>query len=231
MRKFLLITLFAMFSYMANSQNVQLHYDFGEDRQMLTSTVEMFKPDNWGSTFFFIDFDYSSKASDVKGISLAYMEIARELKFWEAPISFNVEFDGGFGQFKATPFNGAYTINNAYLFGPSYSWNNESFSRGFTIKALYKYITDKHDAAFQITGVWYMNMLEGKLTFSGFADFWREDNVFGTNETSYVFLSEPQLWYNFTKNFSLGGEVEISNNFGGNEGFMFNPTLGLKWTF
>lgn len=237
MRKFLLISLLAMFSYMANSQNVQLHYDFGEDRQMLTSTIEMFKPDNWGSTFFFVDFDYGSKASDVDGISLAYMEISRDLKFWKAPISIHAEFDGGFGQYRIDPTNnGAFSINNAYLFGPAYSWNNESFTRGFTLQALYKHITDKHDATFQITGVWYMHFLEGKLTFSGFADFWKEDNVVldddgVASEAEFVFLSEPQLWYNATKNFSLGGEVEISSNFGGNKGFMINPTLGLKWTF
>lgn len=231
MRKLFLISLLAIFSYLANSQNVQLHYDFGKDRQMLTSTIEMFKPDNWGSTFFFVDFDYGSKASDVKGVSLAYLEISRDLKFWKAPISIHAEFDGGFGQFKATPFNGAYTINNAYLLGPAYSWNNESFTRGFTLQVLFKHIQDKHDATFQLTGVWYMHFLEGKLTFSGFADLWKEDNVFGTNETSFVFLSEPQLWFNATKHFSIGGEIELSNNFGGNEGFMVNPTLGLKWSF
>lgn len=231
MKKLLLISLLAIFSYMAYSQNVQLHYDFGKDRQMLTSTIEMFKPDDWGSTFFFVDFDYGSKASDVKGVSLAYLEISRDLKFWKAPISIHAEFDGGFGQFKATPFNGAYTINNAYLLGPAYSWNNESFTRGFTLQVLFKHIQDKHDATFQLTGVWYMHFLEGKLTFSGFADLWKEDNVFGTNETSFVFLSEPQLWFNATKHFSIGGEIELSNNFGGNEGFMVNPTLGLKWSF
>jgi hypothetical protein len=53
----------------------------------------------------------------------------------------------------------------------------------------------------------------------GFADFWREDNVFGTSETTdFVFLAEPQLWYNFSQHFSLGGEVEVSSNFAGNKG-------------
>lgn len=215
----------------AAAQNIQLHYDFGENRQMLTSTVEMFKPDNWGSTFLFVDFNYGAKASKVDAISLAYWEVSRNLKFWDTPILIHLEFNGGIGQYKSSPKNTAYTINNAYLFGPAFSWNNESFTRGFTLQALYKHIKDKHDATFQITGVWYMHFLEGKLTFSGFADFWKEDNVFGTNETSFVFLSEPQLWFNATKNFSVGGEVEISNNFGGNEGFMINPTIGLKWNF
>ena len=45
----------------AQAQNTQLFYDAG--RGCATSTVEMFRPDAGGSTFFFIDFDYSPKAS------------------------------------------------------------------------------------------------------------------------------------------------------------------------
>ena len=97
--------------------------------------------------------------------------------------------------------------------------------------ALYKYITltptDKpHN--FQVTAVWFRNFLNNKITFSGFADFWKEDAFSGTK---YTFLSEPQLWYNYTKNLSLGGEVEFSNDFGGTAGFKVRPTLALKWNF
>lgn len=51
-----------------------------------------------------------------------------------------------------------------------------------------------------------------------------------------VFTSEPQLWYNVGQHFgcnnlSVGGEVEISNNFGSNAGFMVRPCLGAKWDF
>jgi hypothetical protein len=79
-------------------------------------------------------------------------------------------------------------------------------------------------------------MLNKKLTFDGFADFWREDNiVFDENdnpsETKYVFLTEPQIWYNFTENLSLGSEIELSSNFGTHKGFMVNPTLAAKWNF
>ena len=42
------------------AQNIQLHYDFGrslydkdlKERPLLTSTVEKFHPDTWGSTYF-----------------------------------------------------------------------------------------------------------------------------------------------------------------------------------
>ncbi|MCO5264425.1 MAG: DUF5020 family protein [Lentimicrobium sp.] len=233
MKKNYLIILLIFLSCLLNAQNVQLHYDFGKDRSYATSTVEMFKSDKWGSTFFFVDMDYN--VGDVKGVSMAYWEIARALNLGKGPFAAHVEYNGGFGQYVAGEVNNAYTINDAWLGGLEYNYNNADFSRGFTIQMLYKYIRDKHDASFQLTGVWYMNMLNNKLTFSGFADFWREDNFFAENEqikeTKFIFLSEPQLWYNFTENISLGSEVEIGCNFGAVKGFRLNPTLGAKWTF
>jgi hypothetical protein len=70
-------------------------------------------------------------------------------------------------------------------------------------------------------------MLQNKLTFTGFADFWKEEMFWGTD---YRFLTEPQLWYNFCPNFAFGTELELSNNFA-KDGFQFNPTLAAKWTF
>ena len=78
------------------AQNIQLHYDFGRSlydkdlkgRPLLTSTVEKFHPDNWGSTYFFIDMDYTSE-----GVASAYWEIARELKFWKGPFSAHLEYN------------------------------------------------------------------------------------------------------------------------------------------
>ena len=229
MKKLVLAFIASLFAFGAFSQNIQMHYDLGKDRGYLTSTVEMFRPDKTGNTFFFIDFDYG--AGDVEGVSLSYFEIARCFKLGKSPFSWHGEYNGGFGQFKATPFNGAYSINNAWLTGLDYSWNASDFSRGFSLKALYKNIAHKHDASFQLTGVWYLNFAKAKMSFTGFADFWKEDNVFGTKTTEFVFLSEPQLWYNFNKNFAAGGEIELSNNFGGMEGFNVMPTLGAKYTF
>lgn len=215
------------------AQNVQLHYDFGKDRKFLTSTVEMFKPDKWGNTFFFIDMNYGN--DDIKGVDLAYWEIARAINISKnLPIALHIEYNGGFGQFYTPLGNKSYQINNAYLGGIEYSKNNSDFTKGFTLQAMYKYIQGKHDASFQLTGVWYMHLLKKKLTFSGFADFWREDSDFdfdGTADAKFTFLSEPQLWYNFTQNLSAGGEVELSSNFGGVKGFEVNPTLAVKWNF
>jgi hypothetical protein len=228
MKKYFLLALLLL-PLIAKTQNIQLHYDMGKDRDYFTSTVEMFKPDKWGNTFFFIDMDYN--VGDVEGVSLAYFEIARCLKLGKSPFSLHAEFNGGFGQFAASPYNGAYSINNAWLGGLDYSWNNADFSKGFSLKALYKTIRHKNDASFQITGVWYANFLKNKITFSGFADFWREDNVIDGEKKDFVFLSEPQLWFNATKNLSVGSEVELSSNFAGMDGFNVMPTVAAKWTF
>jgi hypothetical protein len=64
MKKLKLINAFVVAMLMlvssnAVAQNIQVHYDFG--REMVTTTVEMFKPDAGGSTFFFVDMDYSPK--------------------------------------------------------------------------------------------------------------------------------------------------------------------------
>lgn len=232
MKKFLLVVFLLGAFYTAKAQNVQMHYDFGEDRQMITTTVEMFKPDKYGSTFFFIDFDYGGKSANVDGVSLAYFEFARDLKFWDSPFTIHAEYNGG--MFRSNEF--AAPINNAYLFGGAYTFSSEDFSKILTLQAMYKYIQDKNDAAFQFTAIWNLDFIDGKISVNGFADFWREDNVVfdeegNPSETDFVFLTEPQVWYNFSNHFSAGSEIEISSNFGGNKGFMVNPTLAVKWNF
>jgi len=238
MRKFTLLFLFAMVALVAKSQNLQLHYDFGADRGYLTSTLEKFAPDKYGSTFFFVDFNY-----DKKGPTEAYWEIARELKNWDGPLSVHVEYNGGlhtnvYGQLLGVDLRNSFQINNDYLLGGTYSWNAKDFSKGFSVSAMYKNIqgnTAPHN--FQLTGVWYLNMLDGKLAFTGFADFWSEKHTVSNDgfttdfqDAKFVFLSEPQLWYNLNKNFAVGGEVELGYNFAGVAGFKACPTLGVKWT-
>ena len=192
MKRVLLAILFAAFFVTAQSQNVQVHYDLGENRNFFTTTVEMFKPDSWGSTFFFIDMDYSSDARNVSnGVSLAYWEIARSFK-WNENQKFQprAEYNGGVLKLDGvnTPF---IPIENAWLAGVERTFASADFSKILTLQANYKHIQEKEDASFQLTAVWTIQMLEGKLTFNGFADFWKEEMFWGSK---YRFLSEPQLW-------------------------------------
>lgn len=219
---------------LVKAQNVQLHYDLGSslykdthgERPRLTTTVELFRPDRWGSTFFFVDMNYRNS-----GIESAYWEIARDLRFWKAPFALHIEYNGG--------LTNNFSLKNAYLLGANYSFNSKDFSWGFGITPMYKYLAGQerpHSA--QLTATWYANFFAGALTFTGFADLWGDRDLMGRNIA--VFISEPQLWLNFNRlagfskdfNLSIGGELELSYNFpvGGGK-FYAIPTLATKWTF
>ncbi|MFA8433975.1 MAG: DUF5020 family protein [Marinifilaceae bacterium] len=215
--KKLLVVLLVVVAGAAQAQNFQLHRDF--ERGHFTSTFEMFKMDKWGNTFTFIDFDYDAD----NGINQGYFEIARVLKTEKMPIGLHIEYNGGVGNAN----NFGYTINDAWIWGVNYSQGNAKW--GFSSYAGYKSIKDADKANFQVTGTWYVNLFEGKVTFSGFADLWTEN--FKNGSETNVFLTEPQLWYNATKNISVGGEVEISRNFAGVDGTKVRPTLAVKWNF
>ena len=214
----------------AEAQNLQLLYDTG--RNCLTSTVEMFRPDSYGSTYFFVDIDYSPKASG------AYWEVAREFCFWQDTdlswLSAHVEYNGG--------LTNTMSFNNAWLAGATYSGHSEDFTKTWSLSAMYKVIPGtiglngrRQVHNFQITGVWGINFANGWCDFSGFFDFWREP--YPWQGARYVFMSEPQFWVNLNKikgmenvNLSVGGELELSVNFVA-KGFKAYPAVGAKWTF
>ncbi|NEW78483.1 MAG: DUF5020 family protein [Gelidibacter sp.] len=216
MKKIIIIIIFFI-AVTSSAQNFQLHRDF--ERGHFTTTFELFKPDKYGNTFTFVDFDYNASS----GISGGYYEIARVLKTEKMPVGLHVEYNGGLGTFETSDGMVGYTINDAWIFGVNYSKGNAKM--GFSTYAGYKAIKDAGEANYQITGTWYVNLIENRLTFSGFADLWSENGL--TDKT--VFLAEPQLWFHLNKSFSVGGEVELSNNFAFVYEFKVRPTLGIKW--
>ncbi len=235
MKRTFLLLLVVTFFISSQAQNIQLHYDMGETRQLTTATIEMFKPDKYGSTFFFVDMDFGGNTDDgrTSGMNLAYFEIARGFKFWDNPIEMTIEYNGGFGRGEGFE----YAINKAILLGPSYTINSKDWSKVVTFKTLYKYIDNQGNIDdfvynnFQFTTVWTLHFFDQKLTCSGFLDFWTEKVPTDDGVKDFVFLTEPQFWYNFNKNFSLGSEIEISSNFAQNSGLMVNPTIAAKYTF
>lgn len=230
----------------APAQNVQLHYDLGHslyndlgNRPSVTTTVEMFKPDTWGSTYLFTDIDYQRD-----GVAGAYWEIAREFnvtknKQW----AFHVEYNGGLNSDEDT-WN-VTRFQHAVLAGGAWNWHSADFSRTFSVQALWKYyFKNRHYGArpfngFQLTEVWGIQFAKGFCTFSGFCDLWYDPSANG----KWIVISEPQFWWNLNKfkgwekiNLSVGTEWELSNNFvwndkGEHNRFYFIPTIAAKWTF
>lgn len=211
----LFLTLFFGATFCAFGQNIQVHHDFGRflydeqaGRSPVTLTYEAFKPDTFGSWFYFIDADIASN-----GVTGAYTEISREFNLWkDAPLAAHIEFNGGLA--------GPFIIPPAYLAGFAYNWHNADFTLTLSIQTLYKYIQGVgHNG--QVTLVWNSQPVKGKLYFNGFADFW-------TSGGGTVFLSEPQLWWAITRSVYLGGEVELSHNFA-IMGFSAVPTIAISF--
>ncbi|MBQ9474554.1 MAG: DUF5020 family protein [Bacteroidales bacterium] len=252
MRKyFLLVALVFAFSAAKAQTNLQEMYDFG--RGHLVTTLEMFKPDKWGSTFFFTDI-YHPNGMAVP--SEFYTEISRSLNFWQnsklANLSLHVEWNGGV------------YANNAWLTGVEWLFHSGDFSKMLTIQLLYKDISNNDNIPLQVTAVFGLQNLFGVkgLLFTGVADVWGQELTWEKyietapglrvldkrEETHWVWLVEPQLWYNVGQHFgcpnlSVGGEVELSYNFAGgphpntmglnysNKGFNVSPCAGVKWVF
>lgn len=258
MKKTLLIAAMLLTVAGAKAQtNIQEMWDY--NRGHFTTTLEMFKSDNWGSTFFFTDIYHPSSQIAPTGY---YTEIARALNFWQnsslGALSLHVEWNGG--QF----------ASNAWLFGIEYFLHNSDFTNTFTFELMYKRISGQKelddtpeflrpfdkvsDIPVQFTFVWGMQNLFGVkgLVFSGFLDVWGENVNWGVDDkmewinTELVILSEPQIWYNVGQHFGcdnlfIGGEVELAYNFAGgyhggehfneNKGFTVAPCAGIKWAF
>jgi hypothetical protein len=233
MKRILLFITFTIIITLSYSQSLQIHYDFtdansetAEDRDYITATFEMFKPDSLGSTFWFIDMDFNGPHHEP---NLAYMEISRDLKMWKFPIAFHGEYNGGFMHNDRKGYGGHFS--NILIFGPSTSFELGKISLGSY--AGYRYDDySKEGPDFQWTAVWFTMLWEKRITLTGFLDIWTQDDDTDNKGKKAVIITEPQIWYNFTKAFALGGEIEISHNFvyGSNKLEVF-PTLGLKIEF
>ena len=140
MKKLLLLLAILMATVSkANAQvNAQFFYDFGSDRKFTTLTLEMFKGDKWGNTYFFIDHDFNYDKLGEGEVGVApggtYLEIARCINLWQnTPLkafSFHVEYNGGITR--------AYPINSAMLIGVDYFMHDADYKNTLNLKALYK---------------------------------------------------------------------------------------------
>jgi len=240
----LFLAAFCALSTTLKAQNLQLHFDprnslygesSGSEVNYLTATFEMYKPDKWGNTFMFVDVDFTL---DKRNPGLAYTEIAREFKIGDFPLLPHIEYNGGLGLVRGTtdPTIG-FSIPSSYMGGFGYPFKlGGFFMNSYLVYKLNAFEQASHDA--QLTFTWNGNFAQGKLSLVGFLDLWTEDKSYTEGPEAdgkkFIFLSEPQIWYNITPNFAIGSEVELSYNFVNKfaeSKFYAIPTLGTKWNF
>lgn len=214
-----ILPLVLILTSIAQSQNLQLHYEASEDRQYLVSTLEMFKPDTYGSTFWFVDMEYANEG--IRDANLAYWEIARSFTLPVKNLSATIQYNDGALE--------GWHIDQIWLFGVNYFLDLGFVS--LPVDILYRKAQGVDSPDFQLTTTWFVPLLDGNLEFSGFVDLWSEDDA-DEDGKKLVLLSEPQLWYNANEHLSIGSEVEFSHNFvPGESDFQALPTIGLRWTF
>ncbi len=196
MKKSLLVFAALMVGTFAKAQtNAQILYDFGSDRKYVTLTLEMFKADKWGSTYFFVDHDFNYDKMDTNSPNVAQNVPMQFTAVWGCKDIFGV---------KGLNFSGFADF-----------WWEDHVS-----------MLDKHGNVKE-----FLKDNDGNLIKD------KDDNLIAKTTAEHtIFTTEPQLWYNVGQHFgcenlSVGGEVEISHNFGSNAGWMVRPCLGVKWDF
>lgn len=226
------------------AQNIQLHYDFGryvhptaqEGRPYITATVEQKSRDRWGDTFYFVDMNFLEQ-----GAVQANWKFLRNLRFWDAPFSWHLRYDGGLrfvNAHAAAPVNRyAISFGDAFFTGATYHWRSADRKLMLNFTAAYKYIRH-HDTPHNWEGtvIWNYAPGDGLFNATGFATLWQErDARFGT---SLKFMSQPQFWLNLNRlpafaddfGLSVGSEVRISRNVDAGQ-WVIAPTLALRWSF
>ena len=217
--------------------NIQLLYDCVDAPY---TTIETYKGDRWGDTYFFIDHYYATREDRKIGLGSAYrgsyFEIERGLNFWHdtrlKDFYLHVEYDGSsWGKGMA-------------CIGAKYAFHNTNFSRTASVALMYDHYIGPGSAnvPLKFTGVWKVERLfgVGGLTFDGFIDVWGNNTEYITSQMGigydhFSIVSQPQLWMNMSvigvPNLNLGGEVVLGYNHHGSHGFSMQPGVGIKWAF
>ena len=219
--------------------NAQFHYDIRRDHPTITQEFLAF--DSWGFTFFFADlnFDHYRKTG---GLSDVYFEFMRyfKVKEWRGK-DFNVtiQYDDGTEPVKQVWLAG---LNLSNLIIGLFQLSTE-----FLLKSEYKF-----GLTWQYTLVWYAELWRDKLIFSGYFDYWSNDNTdpdwpgFDPElaATRYSFQAEPQIGWMLSPHWKLGSEWEISRGFLGSvtgklatetdyqhDRWYFLPTIFIQYNF
>jgi hypothetical protein len=222
MNRLLLLTFFITTNLFA--QNIQLHYEYKSDKKYFLTRFEMFKPDEYGSNYLFIDMEYNNGVN--KSVSMAYWEISRyiSIPFISKNLSITAQYNDGI-------YLGE-KLGPIWLFGLSHP-----LDLGFTsvsVDFLYRTAFNSKSPDAQITFFWDFDILKDKLKCNGFFDFWSEDDPLKKTEDKkrIVTFGQPQLWIIINTHVSIGTQIEISRNFiTGKTDFQYNPTAAIRWMF
>ncbi|MBK6765776.1 MAG: DUF5020 family protein [bacterium] len=204
--------------------NAQLHRDFNRD--VFTSTVEIWSGDRLGASFFFADFDFARS-----GQAQSYFEVSRHFALArtnKAEVNVSIQYNDG-----VTPIDGSGTkaIPRTVLGGLAVT----ELRTGDAVLEFQALLRQEFasDLGWQVTGVWFWPLRRSPFEFLGSVDW--NSNEYGDQPASLQ--AEPQFQYRY-RSAAVGTEWEISRNFAGayteEDGFEYgkwylHPTVFLRY--
>lgn len=217
------------------STNLQFHYNFGKEIYKAdpifygpSLTAEHFGTDRYGETLVHVDADLGQQ-----GIADTRWVLARDLKFWDAPIALHGEYRGGLTRVADRP-----RVENAYVAGLDYVYTNSAKDLKLNFVAGYRY---NQNAAkphgLQLSGYWQWTSWNRLWSLIGYVNAYTTQT--GNEEMAIAFQAEPQFWLNINQfagvsdalDLSVGVEGRMYYNVFMPQRFLAMPTLALKWNF
>lgn len=204
--------------------NAQLHRDF--NRELFTSTLEVWSGDRLGSSFFFADFDFAES-----GQTQSYFEASRHfalVRTKNAEYNVSLQYNDGVTAFDGS---GGKAIPRTVLGGLAVT-ELKAGSAQIELQALLRQ-EFASDLGWQLTAVWFWPLKKSPLEFLGSVD-WNSNEY---HDQPVSLQAEPQFQYRY-RSLAVGTEWEVSRNFSGayteDDGFEYSkwyvhPTLYLRY--
>lgn len=193
----LTIVFSSLFSYA--QENYSVWIEKGDEMKIVTET------DLAGDRNY--NYIYGEIVTESNQTTTAYLQILREQKWWNAPISIHAEF-------RSFLLEGE-KVNNVYLIGTSF--RTVDVNAGFIdIQTLYRYDT-KNNAQLTLLSEWNYK----RFRYSMYADFFGMDKLY--------MLSENRFFYQICGFIRIGANVELSNHVINMDGFKCRPFAVLRF--
>jgi hypothetical protein len=239
--KLILFSVFIVYSAMAFSQNLQMHYDFRHTVDPQTSPVnypsfsfEYFKNiDTVGTGSFLIKLqaDLNGKNNNTGQV---YTQLSQSLRFWKPKIYLSLNYSGGLG---VTQSAFGYYLSNSYGMGIScpFQWRGAWVATSLILRYT-AFDLPSYDP--QMTIYFGRGFLNYRIFTSGSFVFWTQNKNQGIESTKdlhgkkFAFFGDPQFWFRIKNKLSVGTRVNVYFHIYTMENkVQLFPTIGLKYQF
>lgn len=197
MKKLILSIAIILASIVGYSQELQFLYGYGNGEPVSIVTLQIYRQLEGGDFYYFTDFK-----PDAGGYFESYTEISKYWKIGKKGISATAQYNVGI----YSSDEDAFRIDPVYLVGVQKATELNGWILSMDLLLRYDDYTTKFGGQ---TTIQYLKEW-GKWTLSGYCDIWNSGK-YDIEQPSTVILFEPQLFYSFSKRWSVGVETRISN--------------------